>query len=206
MSGFGSDSRAPLGESSGELPTKSSAALSAYLDGELDAAAVRRLDRQLADDPELRRERDRLGEASARLAIRCEPDPEFVSRWRSRRETVSVIPRWTWSQLGFRLAAAAAVAIAAAGLSLWQGILSEPGAGPIEELDGDGADPGEFLRALEGQVLGASGPASADLSAWFDAASPEARPAAAVSDEPVLRIALGASFPAENSDTEPEGG
>ena len=164
------------------------AALSAYLDGELPAPSAERLRRRLAGDPRLRRESDRLREVSALLRVLPTPDPGFVARWKSRRESLSIIPRWTWRQFGLRLAAAAAVALAAAGLSLWQQPLPEA-AGP---------DSAESLLALEDRILGAAGEASALVGEWDDPAAPEQGPASWATDpEPVLRIALGASFPLE---------
>lgn len=153
---------------------RDAAPLSAHLDGELEPEAARELERRLAADPTLRRERDRLRDASAFVRVRVEPDPGFVVRHRSRRESLSFIPRWTWRQLDLRLSAAAAALLAAWGIALWQS--------PAPEGEPD-------ILALEGEALGATATDEALLlveAGAFEAAA-----------EPVLRIALGDSPPDE---------
>lgn len=176
---------------------ESSEVLSAYLDGELDAASVAEVERRLAADPELRGELERLRAGSEWLAVVPEPDPAFVARTRERREAVSFVPRWTWRQLGVRLAAAAVVTVVAVGVSLWQGMESVPAETLVaDESAGDvaGEVAEESLLGLEGQVLGASGNASA-VAESYRVSYREA--AADNGSEPVLLIALGASFPGE---------
>lgn len=161
--------------------------LSAHLDGELDPPAAGQLRARLAASAALRRERDRLLEVSARLALRCEPDPGFVVRHRERRESASPIRRWSWRQLGLRLAAAAAVLLAAAVLGVWRTAAPGPPEG------GAAAD----LLALEGELLAAPGAEPGLLAGLRAAGAPafgRGSPAEA-EPEPVLLIAFGASLP-----------
>ncbi len=150
--------------------------LSAYLDGELSPERVRDIEERLDADPGLREEHRRLQRVSAVLRVECEPDPGFLVRHRERREDLSPVGFWTWRQLGYRLSAAAAALLVAAGLSVWQAEQPEAeslaDAAPVtEELDLLALE-GEILAAPEFQTLAASGPAG----------------------EPVLVIALGGGF------------
>ena len=151
--------------------------LSAHLDGELSPEQAREVEERLAADPRFREEHLRLTQVAAILRVECEPDPGFLVRHRARREDLSPVRFWTWRQLGYRLSAAAAALLVAAGLSVWQAeqLAPEPLANvaPVaEELD---------LLAFEGEILAASG-----FEAEFQtlAASDSA-------NEPVLVIALG---------------
>ena len=158
--------------------------LSAYLDGELPPERVREVEERLGADPRFREEHLRLQQLAAILRVECEPDPGFVVRHRERREDLSPVRFWTWRQLGYRLSAAAAALLVAAGLSVWQA--EQPEAGPLadavpmtEELD---------LLAFEGELLAAPS-LETGLEAEFQtlAASDSAA-------EPVLVIALGGGF------------
>ena len=158
--------------------------LSAYLDGELPPDRVREVEERLAADPEFREEHRYLTQAAAILRVACEPDPGFLVRHRELREDLSPIRLWTWRQLGYRLSAAAAALLVAAGLSVWQA--EQPAAEPLasavpvaEELD---------LLAFEGEILAAPDPETG-FEAEFQtlAASDSAA-------EPVLVIALGGGF------------
>lgn len=170
--------------------------LSAYLDGELPPPVARGVEDRLAGDPALRREHFRLQQVSAILRVQCEPDPGFVVRHRQRREDLSPVLQWTWRQLGFRLSAAAATLLVSAGVSLYQAGGTAPGAAPgAEALD---------LSAFEGQVLGAPEEAAELLSGLagdgFGLQDPGASEFVSAmetgpTEEPVLLIALGASFP-----------
>ena len=150
--------------------------LSAYLDGELSPGRVRDIEERLDADPGFRKEHLRLQRVSAILRVECEPDPGFLVRHRERREDLSPVGFWTWRQLGYRLSAAAAALLVAAGLSVWQAEQPEAetlaDAAPVTgELDLLALE-GEILAAPEFQTLAASGPAG----------------------EPVLVIALGGGF------------
>lgn len=156
--------------------------LSAYLDGELPPDQVREVEDRLGADPRFRHEHARLQQVSTMLQVRCEPDPGFVVRHRERREDLSPVLRWTWRELGTRLAAVAAALLIASGLSVWQSRQSEPEAladavPAAEELD---------LLALEGQVLAGESLAAPDFQILA-----ETDPA----EEPVLLIALGGLAP-----------
>lgn len=158
--------------------------LSAYLDGELSPERVREVEERLVADPSFREEHLRLRHAAAILRVECEPDPGFLVRHRARREDLSPVRFWTWRQLGYRLSAAAAALLVAAGLSVWQAEQpeAEPLAGAlpvVDELD---------LFAFEGEILAAPNPETG-FEAEFQtlAASDSAA-------EPVLVIALGGGF------------
>lgn len=169
--------------------------LSAYRDGELTPERVREVEERLGADPRFREEHRRLEQVAAVLRVGCEPDPGFLVRHRERREDLSPVRLWTWRQLGYRLSAAAAVLLVAAGLSVWQS--GQPEAAPLadavpvttgvpltEELD---------LFAFEGEILAAS-QFETDFEADFEAGFQNlalSGPAA----EPVLVIALGGGFP-----------
>jgi len=102
--------------------------LSAYRDGELPPDPVRKVEECLAADPRFREEQLRLQQAASILRVECEPDPGFLVRHRERREDLSPVRLWTWRQLGYRMSAAAAALLVAAGLSVWQA--GQPEAGP----------------------------------------------------------------------------
>lgn len=147
--------------------------LSAYRDGELSPTRAREVEDRLAVDPRFREEHRRLEQVSAIVQVRCEPDPGFVVRHRARRDDLSPVLRWTWRELGTRLAAVAAALLIAAGVSVWQTERPDGEAlveyvPPVEELD---------LLALDGQILAA--PEFETLTATDPA------------EEPVLLIALG---------------
>ena len=150
--------------------------LSASLDGELSPERVREVEERLAADPAFREEQLRLRQMAAILRVACEPDPGFLVRHRERREELSPVLSWTWRQLGYRLSAAAAALLVAAGFSVWQAERPEaetladvPLA--LEELD---------LLTIEGEILAA--PEFETLAATDPAA------------EPVLVIALGGAL------------
>ncbi|MDE2882693.1 MAG: hypothetical protein OXP70_12610 [Acidobacteriota bacterium] len=158
--------------------------LSAYRDGELPPDQVREVEERLAADPRFREEQLCLQQAASILRVECEPDPGFLVRHRERREDLSPVRLWTWRQLGYRLSAAAAALLVAAGLSVWQA--GQPESEPladavpvVEELD---------LLAFEGEILAAPSPETG-FEAEFQtlAASDSAA-------EPVLVIALGGGF------------
>ena len=158
--------------------------LSIYLDGELSPEGVRAVEDRLAADPGFREEHRGLQQAAAILRVECEPDPGFLVRHRERREELSPVRLWTWRQLGYRLSAAAAALLAAAGLSVWQAGRPEAaplaGAVPVaEDLD---------LLALEGEVLAAS-----NRETGFEAEL-QTLAASDSAAEPVLLIALGEGF------------
>lgn len=155
--------------------------LSAYLDGELSPDQARGVEERLSADPRFREERFRLQQASAFVRVRCEPDPGFVVRHRERREDLSPVLRWTWRELGYRLAAAAAALLIAAGVSVWQTGLPEaetvadalPAVGDLD------------LIALEGQILAGQVDVAPDFGT-LTVTDP--------AEEPVLLIALGGGF------------
>ena len=158
--------------------------LSAYRDGELPSERLREVEKRLGADARFREEHLRLNQVAAILRIECEPDPGFLVRHRERREDLSPVRLWTWRQLGYRLSAAAAALLVAAGLSVWQA--EQPAAEPLasavpvaEDLD---------LLAFEGEILAAPDP-DTGFEAEFQtlAASDSAA-------EPVLVIALGGGF------------
>ena len=174
--------------------------LSAYLDGALPPPVLRGVEDRLANDPALRREYFRLQQVSAALRVHCEADPGFVVRHRRRREDLSPVLRWTWRQLGFRLSAAAALLLVAAGVSLFQAGRT----GPETSSSVEGLD----IAAFEGQVLGAPEEASELLSGLsgqgFGLVGLQEDPGASEfvsvmeanpTEEPVLLIALGGAFP-----------
>lgn len=155
--------------------------LSAYRDGELPPEQVREVEERLAADPRFREEHLRLTQVAAILRVACEPDPGFLVRHRERREELSPVRLWTWRQLGYRLSAAAAALLVAAGLSVWQAEqpAAEPLAGAVpeaEELD---------LLAFEGEVL-----AAPNFESGFEAEF-QTLAASDPASEPVLVIALG---------------
>lgn len=158
--------------------------LSAYLDGELPPEPVREVEERLAADPRFREEHLRLTQVAAILRVACEPDPGFLVRHRARREDLSPVRFWTWRQLGYRLSAAAAALLVAAGLSVWQAEqpAAEPLAGALpvaDELD---------LFAFEGEILAAPNPETG-FEAEFQTLA-----ASGSAAEPVLVIALGGGF------------
>ncbi|MXX86826.1 MAG: hypothetical protein F4Y71_10260 [Acidobacteria bacterium] len=158
--------------------------LSTYLDGELSPEQVREVEARLAADPLFRTEHLRLQQVAAVLRVECEPDPGFVVRHRERREDLSPVRLWTWRQLGYRLSAAAAALLVAAGLSVWQAEQqgAEPLAGAVrvaEELD---------LLAFEGEVLAAPDPETGFEAEFQTLAAGDS------AAEPVLVIALGGGF------------
>lgn len=158
--------------------------LSAYLDGELPPGQVRDVEERLAADARFREEHLRLTQVAAILRVECEPDPGFLVRHRERREDLSPVRLWTWRQLGYRLSAAAAALLVAAGLSVWEAEQpeAEPLAGALsgaEELD---------LLAFEGEIL--AGP---NLVTGFEAEF-QTLAASDSAAEPVLVIALGGGF------------
>lgn len=156
--------------------------LSAYLDGELSPERVREVEERLVADPAFREEHLRLRRVAAILRVECEPDPGFLVRHRERREDLSPVRFWTWRQLGYRLSAAAAGLLVAAGLSVWQSEQPEPLADSVvaaDELD---------LLAFEGEIL--AGP---DFGTGFEAEF-QTLAASDPADEPVLVIALGGGF------------
>ncbi len=157
--------------------------LSAHFDGELEPSASEAVQDRLASDPDAASARERIRDVSRFLRTPTDPDPGFVVRFRARREALSVFPRWTWRQLGLRLAGAAAVLLAAAAVSL----LTAPDAGAPEGSVPASAElpaPAESLLALEDEILGAD-PGEGDVN-----------PATSGDGtlEPVLRIALGSSL------------
>ncbi len=158
--------------------------LSAYLDGELSPDQTRDVEARLVSDPRFAREHRRLQEVSVFFRdcrdVRSEPDPGFLVRHRERRDDLSPVLRWTWRELGYRLAAVAALTLIAAGLSVWQaerpeGEILADAVPAVEEFD---------LLALEDQML---------VAPEFEAlGEPD------LAEEPVLLIALGGGFaPAE---------
>lgn len=158
--------------------------LSAYLDGELPPERVSEVEERLAADPRFRAEHLHLTQVAAVLRVECEPDPAFLVRHRERREDLSPVRLWTWRQLGYRLSAAAAALLVAAGLSVWQAGQpeAEPLAGAVplaEELD---------LLAFEGEIL-----AAPDRETGFEAEF-QTLAASDSAAEPVLVIALGGGF------------
>jgi len=162
--------------------------LSAYLDGELAPEQVCAVEERLAADSRFREEHLRLLQVAAIVRVECELDPGFLVRHRERREDLSPVRFWTWRQLGYRLSAAAAALLVAAGLTVWQAEQPEAdslaGAIPVaEELD---------LLAFEGEIL--AGP---DPETGFEAEF-QTLAASDSAAEPVLVIALGGGFlPAE---------
>lgn len=142
--------------------------LSAAYDGELGKREADALHERLASDAALERERDRFTAVSRWIRPAVEPDPGFVVRFRARRRAASVVPRWTWRQLGVRLAAVTAALVVAAALSIGTG----PGAGEEAAPTIAEATPTEALVLLEGEILGGGHP---------DGEGPE----------PVLLIAVG---------------
>ena len=163
--------------------------LSAYLDGELSPEPAREVEARLRSDAEFRRKHARQLEVSLHLKVHCRPDPEFLSRHRRRREELSPVLHWTWRQLGYRLTAAAAGLLIAAGLSLWRAML------PVELPAMEGAadtaalDPDLDLLAFEGAVLGAS-----PTGLQFPGPDPATQAGNLAGDEPVLLIAVGGGF------------
>ena len=149
--------------------------LSAYLDGELSAEQARKVEKRLGADMQFNRDHLRLQQVSAIVHVLCEPDPGFIVRHRERRKDLSPIPRWTWRELGYRLAAVAAALLFASGLSVWQS--ERPGAETL--ADAISAVEGLDLVTLEGKVL----------------ALPESETLAEIdlAEEPVLIIVLGGS-------------
>ncbi len=149
-------------------------AVSADFDGELDETAAAAVHARLDDDPALARECDRIATISRFLRPDIEPDPGFVVRFRERRRALSVVPRWTWRQLGVRLAAVTAALVVAAGASLrLASDARDPGAATAEVVA-----PADALVALEDEILGA-------------VPTPGAAPSEGDASEPVLLIALG---------------
>ncbi len=154
--------------------------LSAWMDGELRSARARELEAELARDPAVRARVESFSRVSRALAVSVEPDPGFLVRHRARRAAVSVVPRWTWRQLTFRLALATAGCLLAAGLAVLQGSAGDGAPLPVGIAD---ANP---LAVLEGELLA---PFAAELGGRFpDAGSGE-------DPEPVLLIAVGAGLP-----------
>lgn len=158
--------------------------LSAYRDGELSPERMREVEKRLGVDPRFREEHLRLQRVASVLRVACEPDPGFLVRHRERREDLSPVRLWTWRQLGYRLSAAAALLLVAAGLSVWQA--EQPAAEPLADA---ASIAGELdLLAFEGEIL-ASPRFETDFAGEFQTLA-ASDPAA----EPVLVIALGGGF------------
>ncbi len=83
------------------------------------------------------RERERMRRIDELLSVRCEPDPGFVARFRQRRDELSPVSRWTFRELGFRLAAATLLAIGITVFLAWP----EPAAPAIADLESEAFDP-----------------------------------------------------------------
>ncbi len=158
--------------------------LSAYLDGELPLEQVRGVEERLGADPRFREEHLRLQRLAGILRVECEPDPGFLVRHRERREDLSPVRFWTWRQLGYRLSAAAAALLVAAGLSVWQAEqpAAEPPASALPEAEG------LDLVAFEGEML-----AAPSFETGFEAEF-QTLTASDPAAEPVLVIALGGEF------------
>ena len=175
-----------------------SEALSAWLDGETDESRAREMEARLRRSPALRRRLAGFRCVSAALRVDCPPDPGFLGRHRARREAASILPRWTWRQLGIRLALATGVCLVTAGVSLWRSVAGEPTAPGMPGIPAQadpaaaGDEPG--LLALEGEVLGVvegegdAGPVPPLPSGFPDFPG-------LVEPEPVLLIAVGSPVP-----------
>jgi anti-sigma factor RsiW len=121
--------------------------ISALVDGELSEEAARELEARIeacADCRELLASFREMGPTLSN-ALKTEPDPGFLVRFRSRRDELSVAPWWTWRQLAMRLLPLTVAALAAAVAVVWVS-LSQPGDFRELEVAAIG-DPGAFVPA-----------------------------------------------------------
>lgn len=106
--------------------------VSAWLDGELSHEDAERVGDHVVSCEscgELARE---LRSLAARIQVATEADPSFVTRFRARREELSVAPWWTWRQLALRLAPVALAMLLAALAAV---MLAPEEAGGLRELE-----------------------------------------------------------------------
>jgi anti-sigma factor RsiW len=95
--------------------------LSMYLDGELSASDVSRLEGHLEVCESCREELASFEELSSVLATHAEPDPFFLTRFRARRDE-ELGPEGTlqvWRRLAVRLLPLAAAALIGAAAAVW---------------------------------------------------------------------------------------
>ncbi len=93
--------------------------LSAYLDGELPAEREATVRGHLEVCPGCRADLAALRELSVALAVRTEPDPSFLGRFRALRDQAPVGLPWPWRKLALRLLPLAAAAVLAASAAVW---------------------------------------------------------------------------------------
>ncbi len=93
--------------------------LSAYYDGQLAAEEGILVEKHVGTCSDCAATLASFRELSRSLEAMTEPDPFFVTRFRARRDSLSVAPWWTWRQLALRLLPVAAAAVAAAVAAVW---------------------------------------------------------------------------------------
>lgn len=121
--------------------------ISALVDGELDEDVAREVETRVETCPTCRDLAASFRGIRAALspALKTDPDPAFLARFRTRRDELSVAPWWTWRQLAMRLLPVTVAALLAAMAVVW---LSTSGAGDLRELEMAAiGDPTAFLPA-----------------------------------------------------------
>jgi anti-sigma factor RsiW len=93
--------------------------LSALLDGELSEQRQAALQSHVDACPGCREELSSVQEVARALAVRFEPDPFFVTRFRARRDRDPYALPWPWRKLALRLLPLAASAVLVAATAVW---------------------------------------------------------------------------------------
>ena len=93
--------------------------LSAFVDGELSEQRQAALQSHVDACPGCLEELSSLQEVARALAVRTEPDPFFVTRFRARRDQDPYALPWPWRKLALRLLPLAAAAVLVAATAVW---------------------------------------------------------------------------------------
>ena len=93
--------------------------LSALVDGELSEQCQADLQSHVDACPRCRDELSSVQEVVRALAVRTEPDPFFVARFRARRDSDPYALPWPWRKLALRLLPMAAAAVLVAATAVW---------------------------------------------------------------------------------------
>ena len=127
--------------------------LSALYDGELPEAEARHVRRHIDDCANCADLLSSFEQLSTSLGATTDADPFFLTRFRARRDSLSVAPWWTWRQLALRLLPVAAAAVFAAGAAVW---LSANGAEDLGELEHHALGTPGVVQSLEADELTAA--------------------------------------------------
>ena len=105
--------------------------LSALVDGELSEQSQAALQSHVDACPACRDELSSVQEVARALAVRTEPDPFFVARFRARRDRDPYALPWPWRKLALRLLPLAAAAVLVAATAVWVS-MEQNGLGELE--------------------------------------------------------------------------